>query len=159
VGTGPPAVGLSVVVPAGTPTGVVEVPPALEEEEAGLLQFEVSSTLSCMPSVSRGSCSPLPFFHCQGVAGRPRPCAYQCAEVKDVPDDGAVLEEGTTGGGERGGAGRAITHHNRDREAAAGRDDGGGLTGIGASRPLPRARAGSLRGSVRQGPRDSEGPC
>jgi hypothetical protein len=64
VGVEPPAAVLSVEVPAGTTealAGAVEVPPALEEEEAGLLQFVVSSTLSCTLSTSRGRCSPFSF--------------------------------------------------------------------------------------------------
>jgi hypothetical protein len=44
VGAEPPSTGLSVEVPAGTteaPADAVEVPPALKEEEAGLLQFGI----------------------------------------------------------------------------------------------------------------------
>jgi hypothetical protein len=64
-GAGPPTTELSVEVPAGiveAPVGAVEVPPTLEEEKAGLLQFEVSNTLSRTPSISRCSRSSLPFF-------------------------------------------------------------------------------------------------
>jgi hypothetical protein len=42
--------------------GAAEVPPALKEEEAGILQFEVSNTSPRAPSISRGSCSPSHFF-------------------------------------------------------------------------------------------------
>jgi hypothetical protein len=43
-----------------------------------------------------------------------------------------ALGEGTTGGGEHGGGGRVVAHHDRGREAATGRDDCGGLAGLGA---------------------------
>jgi hypothetical protein len=55
-GTEPPAAGSLVEVPVGA----VEVPPAFEEKEAGLLQLEVSSIFSCSPSISRRSRSSSP---------------------------------------------------------------------------------------------------
>jgi hypothetical protein len=86
VGVDLPATGLSVDVPAGTaeePAGAGEAPPALKEDETRLLQFEVSNAPSRASLVSRGCCSPLPFFRCQGVAARSRPCACQGAQVED----------------------------------------------------------------------------
>jgi hypothetical protein len=41
-------------------------PPTLKEEEAGILQFEVSSVSPHAPSISRGSCSPFTFFLLSG---------------------------------------------------------------------------------------------
>jgi hypothetical protein len=41
---------------------VTELPPALKEEEAGILQFEVSSVSPRAPSISRGSRSLFRFF-------------------------------------------------------------------------------------------------
>jgi hypothetical protein len=133
--------------------------PALKEEEAGLLQFEVGGAFSSAPLISRGSRSPLYFFHRQGVAGRPRPCACQGTEVKDVRDDGAVLGEGAEGGGERGGCGRATACYDRGRKAATRRGSSGGLASVSASRPSLRVRAGSFGEPVRQGPRGGGGPC
>jgi hypothetical protein len=70
-GAEPPVAELSEEAPAGVteapagtveaPTGATEVPPALKEEEAGILQFEVSNTSPHVPSISRGSCSPSHF--------------------------------------------------------------------------------------------------
>jgi hypothetical protein len=56
-GVEPPAVEPSEEVPAGAaeaPVRTMEVPPALDEEEAGILQFEVSSVSPRAPSISRG---------------------------------------------------------------------------------------------------------
>jgi hypothetical protein len=52
-----PAAEPLVEVPGGTaeaPAGATEVPPALEEEEAGILQFEVSRISPHAPLTSRG---------------------------------------------------------------------------------------------------------
>jgi hypothetical protein len=56
VGAEPPVTGSSVEVSAGTaeaPVGAVDVPPAHEEDEAGVLQLEVNSASSCMPLMLR----------------------------------------------------------------------------------------------------------
>jgi hypothetical protein len=100
-----------------------------------------------------------PLFLCQGIAGRPRPCAYQGAKAKDILNDRAALGEGATGGGVRGGGGQAVTHHDRGHEAAAGRGDGGALAGVSAPRPSPRAQAGSLGEPVRWGHETVEAPA
>jgi hypothetical protein len=156
-GTESPVTGSSVEVPEGTvkvTVGVVEAPPALKEEEAGLLQLEVSSIPSRTPSISRHSRSSLPSFRCQGIAGHPRPCACQGAQVEDVLGDRATLGEGTMGSG-----GRSITRHNCGREAAARGGGGGGRTGVGLPRPSSRVRAGSLGELVHHGPRGDRGMC
>jgi hypothetical protein len=52
-----PTAGPSLEAPAGAvevPTGATEVPPALEEEEVGFLQLEVSSISPHTPLISRG---------------------------------------------------------------------------------------------------------
>jgi hypothetical protein len=50
-------------------------PRTLEEEEAGLLQFEVSGPVPDTPNFERLELS-LVFFHPQGSTDRPRPCAH-----------------------------------------------------------------------------------
>jgi hypothetical protein len=74
-GTEPPAAGSLVEVPAGTaeaPAGALEVPPALEKEEAGLLQFEVGSISSRTPLILGTNRSSLPFIPLLGHR-RPSP--------------------------------------------------------------------------------------
>jgi hypothetical protein len=64
-GVEPPAAGLSEEAPIGARealVGAAEVPPALKEEEAGILQFEVSNASPRAASISRGSCSPSHLF-------------------------------------------------------------------------------------------------
>jgi hypothetical protein len=93
-------------------------PPALKEEEVGILQFEVGTVSPHAPLISRGGCSPFPFFCCQGDADHPRPRTCQGAQVEDIRDDRAVFREGATGGGEHGG-GRAVTRYSRPQQEEA----------------------------------------
>jgi hypothetical protein len=69
VGAEPPVTGSSVEVSAGTaeaPVGAVDVPPAHEEDEAGVLQLEVNSASSCMPLMLRHIRSSPPFISLSG---------------------------------------------------------------------------------------------
>jgi hypothetical protein len=139
-GSEPPAAGLSVEVPVGAteaPVGAAEVPPALKEEEAGILQFEVSSVSPRAPSILRGNRSPFP----------PLSSSEGCKP--SLP----LLRR--RGDAQRGCRGR----HDRDRKIAVGRGGGGEIAGAGPPGPSPRAWAGSFGEPVRRGPRGGGGPC
>jgi hypothetical protein len=157
MGVEPPTTGSSEEVPAGAteaPVGALEVPPALKEEEAGILQFEVTSVSPHAPSISRGSFSPLPFFCCQGDANCPHPRACQGAQIEDFRDDRAAFREGAAGGG-----GGAVARYYCGRMAAAGRGGSGGLAYAGPPQPSPRAWVGSFGEPVCRGSRGDGGPC
>jgi hypothetical protein len=80
---------------------------ALEEEEAGLLQLEVSSVFPHAPLISRGWRSSLSLSRRQGDADRSRPRACEGAQVRNAHDDEAVFREGAADGDMRGGEGCA----------------------------------------------------